>query len=91
LDGYNTSDLWSYDGSLTTPPCTEGIKWTVFKQVGNLTTAQLNKFKTSIAEPGTGNYRVVQPLDGRILVYYAGAFEMMVSAVVPLAAMFSLF
>ena len=27
-DGY-----WSYDGSLTTPPCSEGIKWTLFSDV----------------------------------------------------------
>ena len=33
---YDTVDFsrhWNYEGSLTTPPCTEGIKWTVIEEV----------------------------------------------------------
>jgi hypothetical protein len=32
LIGNNLTDFWRYDGSLSIPPCTEGVIWTVFKQ-----------------------------------------------------------
>ncbi len=36
LGSVDMTDYWSYDGSFTTPPCTEGLKWSVIKQVQSI-------------------------------------------------------
>ena len=38
------SEYWSYSGSLTVPPCIEGIKWTVIKKPLPISEAQLSAF-----------------------------------------------
>ena len=70
LDSLDMTEFWSYDGSLTTPPCTEGIKWSVLKNVQPISEAQLAKFTALWAgkadyAAGNGNNRVTQPLNGR--------------------------
>nr|AFK94156.1 duplicated carbonic anhydrase [Dunaliella viridis] len=62
-----------YDGSLTTPPCDERVKWHVFTEPRTTTTGQLEKF-LMIAKRGhtdaiVTNNRIVQPI-GRPLYHY---------------------
>ena len=70
LSTLDLTDFWSYDGSLTTPPCTEGIKWSVLRNVQPISKRQLKRFtdlwsgNMDYAE-GKGNNRVIQPLNGR--------------------------
>ena len=52
---------WRYAGSLTTPPCSEGVAWTVFADPITLSSDQLAGFTARY----DGNYRPVQPLNDR--------------------------
>jgi carbonic anhydrase len=35
---------WTYEGSLTVPPCTEGVRWFVYEQEVTLSRGQLQDF-----------------------------------------------
>jgi carbonic anhydrase len=53
--------MYRYQGSLTTPPCTEGVQWTVSGEALQVSDGQLATFRTLY----TGNNRPVQPLNDR--------------------------
>lgn len=55
---------YAYPGSLTTPPCTEGVKWHVLTTPVSLSAAQIDAL-TNILH---GNFRPVQPLHERTLL-----------------------
>jgi carbonic anhydrase len=58
------SGYYRYMGSLTTPPCSEGVNWFVMKQPIYASKAQLDKFR-SIME---GNNRPTQPVNQRLIM-----------------------
>ena len=62
LIGSNLNDFWRYEGSLTTPPCTEGIIWTIFKVPIVFSEKNINTFRTNIFSE---DYRSLQPLNNR--------------------------
>lgn len=58
---------YRFDGSLTTPPCTEGVKWTVMANPLEMSSNQINAFFqifSGLHFP-EGNRRPVQPLNKR--------------------------
>lgn len=71
LDGnFNAADMlpaqqgyYKYMGSLTTPPCSEGVRWQVMKQPIEVSKAQIKAFQKLYKL----NARPVQPLNGRKL------------------------
>jgi carbonic anhydrase len=57
---------YAYDGSLTTPPCTEGVQWIVLSQPITASPAQILTIRQAVHG---SNARPVQPLNGRVLSY----------------------
>jgi carbonic anhydrase len=55
---------YRYPGSLTAPPCTEGVDWIVLKQPIELSAAQLAAYRKRFAD----NARAVQPTNSRIVL-----------------------
>ena len=64
-----TRTAWRYRGSLTTPPCTEGVSWIVMTEPATLSTAQIAAFGALYPR----NFRPVQPLGRRVLGRDRGA------------------
>ena len=54
-------DFYSYEGSLTTPPCTEGVRFFILKTPVNVSREQVSGF------PFKANARPVQPQNGRLI------------------------
>ena len=76
LDGLDTKSFMSYEGSLTTPPCTEGVKWTVLLEAQPISDKQLKYYTDRYAgnpdfASGAGTNRITLPLHDR-KVYYTG-------------------
>jgi carbonic anhydrase len=56
---------FAYDGSLTTPPCSEGIRWRVMRQPIEMSASQIEAYR-SLAHLGHTN-RPVQSANGRVV------------------------
>lgn len=56
-------DFYHYNGSLTTPPCSEGVRWFVMSEAIQVSHAQVKKFLGMVGK----NARPVQPLNRRVV------------------------
>ncbi len=72
IDGVSTTpadllplnhDYYAYDGSFTTPPCTEGVKWYVLTDPVELSSRQIEQFRAIY----DSNNRPLQIANGRLL------------------------
>jgi carbonic anhydrase len=52
---------WTYSGSLTTPPCSEGLRWFVLEQLGTASQAQIDMLHAQFGD----NARALQPINNR--------------------------
>ena len=55
---------YRYSGSLTTPPCTENVRWFVMKSIHTVSAKQRDQFVELIGEDARG----LQPLNSRVVL-----------------------
>ena len=55
-------DYYRFNGSLTTPPCSEGVRWFVIKRPATASKAQIEQFSKAV---GVANNRPIQPTNAR--------------------------
>lgn len=60
-----SKDYYRFSGSLTTPPCTEGVKWFVLKNPVQLSESQLKDFTAVMPK----NNRPVQAINARTILH----------------------
>ncbi|EFX90668.1 hypothetical protein HMPREF0027_2274 [Actinobacillus ureae ATCC 25976] len=58
-------EYFRLNGSLTTPPCSEGVNWVVFKTPLDASQTQIEAMQKII---GQENNRPVQPINSRIVI-----------------------
>ena len=61
------NSYYSYRGSLTTPPCTEGVRWLVMSEIQEVSQEQVNQL--SALTGSIQNNRPVQPLGDRTVAF----------------------
>lgn len=59
------TEYYTYNGSLTTPPCSEGVLWIVLKKPIIASADQIERFHNTM---GTDTNRPVQPANSRIIL-----------------------
>lgn len=57
---------YRYSGSLTTPPCSEGVKWIVLREPLQVSKVQVEQFLAAVGQQH--NNRPVQPLNARLVL-----------------------
>lgn len=69
VDDDEVTEYFNFKGSLTTPPCSEGVNWLIAKETVEASAEQLHEFTEILTHEGaySGNNRPVQLLNLRVV------------------------
>ncbi|KAH7662818.1 Carbonic anhydrase alpha-class protein [Dioscorea alata] len=71
---FENYQYYRYIGSFTTPPCSEGVIWTVINKVGTVSADQVAMFQYAQEVGSKENARPLQPRDGRLIKIFNPLF-----------------
>ncbi|CAH2060311.1 unnamed protein product [Thlaspi arvense] len=63
-------EYYRYIGSLTTPPCTQNVTWTIVKKVRTVTKNQVSLLRVAVHDDSNTNARPIQPTNKRMVKLY---------------------
>ncbi|KAJ9181519.1 hypothetical protein P3X46_009642 [Hevea brasiliensis] len=66
----DVKQYYRYLGSLTVPPCTEGVIWTISKKIRTVSEGQVKALRDAVHDYAARNARPVQPLNKREIKLY---------------------
>jgi hypothetical protein len=85
VNSLSVDQFYSYNGGLTTPPCTEGVRWTMVQKpapISPVYLANLNaryvtntSFAPDCSSCSGGNNRLTNPVNERTIYYNNGALQ----------------
>ncbi|XP_058760176.1 alpha carbonic anhydrase 7-like [Vicia villosa] len=64
---FDRRQYYRYIGSLTTPPCSENVTWTIVKEVKSVSKEQIDLLRNAVHDESNSNARPLQPLNGRLV------------------------
>ncbi|KQK17706.1 alpha carbonic anhydrase 7 [Brachypodium distachyon] len=65
-----SDEYYRYTGSFTTPPCTEGVVWTVATRIGHVSRHQVDLLRDAVHDHARKNARPLQDANGRAVALY---------------------
>lgn len=68
LSTYLQNGFYHYQGSMTVPPCSEGVQWFVLQTLATVSSVQVTGFKSSATNVDPANNRPIQIFGGRKVV-----------------------
>ncbi|CAK8571440.1 unnamed protein product [Lathyrus sativus] len=67
---FDGKKYYRYIGSLTIPPCTEGVIWTIDRKIRSVSRAQIKLFRKAVHDHAERNVRPIQLLNKREIQLY---------------------
>ncbi|KAJ1425934.1 Alpha carbonic anhydrase domain [Sesbania bispinosa] len=61
---------YRYIGSLTIPPCTENVTWTIIREIRSVSKEQVRLLRVAVHDESDTNARPLQPINNRLLQLY---------------------